>query len=132
MTIQEASIKYKIPLEILQEYENWGLFRADQNEMEARQYNDFDLERLSLILTLHDAGFDSAEIESYMRLSLAGMQTEPLRMRMLEQKRCSMLDEIHAREEQLNRLDYLRHKIRKECEKRQSNERSQPYESFGD
>lgn len=132
MTIQEASIKYKIPLEILQEYENWGLFRADKNEMEARQYNDFDLERLSLIMTLHDAGFDSAEIESYMRLSLAGMQTEPLRMRMLEQKRCSMLDEIHAREEQLNRLDYLRYKIRKECEKRQSNERRQPYESFGD
>lgn len=34
------------------------------------QYDDSDLENLSLIMTLHDIGFSIEEIENYMRLLL--------------------------------------------------------------
>jgi hypothetical protein len=64
-------------------------------------------------MTLHDIGFGNDEVESYMRLLLKGESTEGERMRMLNQKRDSALDEIHFKERQLERLDYLRHKIRK-------------------
>ena len=113
MTIEEASRLYNIPMEILREYESWGLCGAVKKVMGAWQYDDTDLERLSLIMTLHDVGFDSAQVEAYMRLLLEHDGSEEQRMRMLEERRDCTLDEIHFRERQLERLDYLRHSIRK-------------------
>ena len=114
MTILEASERYQIPLEILREYERWGLCGAVKQVMGEWQYDDQDLERLSLILTLHDIGFTSEEVETYMRLLLEQRGTGKKRLRMLEQKRKAALDEIHFREKQLDRLDYLRFKMKKQ------------------
>lgn len=112
MTIQEASERYQIPMHILREYESWGLCGAVKKGMGNWQYDDTDLDRLSTIMTLHDIGFTGAEVEAYMRL-LEQSHTEGQRLRMLEAKRAAALDEIHFRERQLQRLDYLRHEIRK-------------------
>ena len=57
MTISEASERYQIPIEILEEYEKWGLCGAVKKVMGDWQYDDSDLEKLSLIRTLHDIGF---------------------------------------------------------------------------
>lgn len=64
MTIQEASDRYQIPINILKEYESWGLCGAVEKVMGAWQYDDEDLERLSLIMTLHDIGFTTEETAS--------------------------------------------------------------------
>ena len=111
MTSQEASRLYQIPMEILLEYERWGLCGAVKKVMGAWQYDDTDLERLSTIMTLHDIGFTPEEVERYIRLLLEGTSSDVLRLRMLEQKRSAALDEIHFKERQLQRLDYLRHEI---------------------
>lgn len=116
MTIDEASKRYQIPIEILKEYESWGLCGAVKKVMGAWQYDDLDLERLSMIMTLHDIGFNTEEIETYMRLLLERQDTDRERLRMLEKKRSEALDEIHFRERQLDRLDYLRYKIRSHTE----------------
>ena len=113
MTIQEASEHYQIPMKILREYESWGLCGAVKKVMGAWQYDDTDLERLSVILTLHDIGFTGEEVETYMRLLLDSGDSGARRLAMLEQKRRAALDEIHFRERQLQRLDDLRHAIRK-------------------
>lgn len=113
MTIQEASENYQIPMHILREYESWGLCGAVKKVMGQWQYDDTDLERLSTIMTLHDIGFTTEEVESYMRLLLEQSHTEQQRLRMLEEKRSAALDEIHFKERQLQRLDYLRHEIRR-------------------
>ena len=112
MTIDEASTRYNIPLDILREYESWGLCGAVKKIMGAWQYDDQDIERLSMIMTLHDIGFLNDEVESYMRLLLEGESTEAQRLDMLNKRRSATLDEIHFREMQLDRMDYLRHKIR--------------------
>ena len=70
MTIHEASERYNIPLEVLREYEKWDLCGTVKKVMGAWQYDDTDLERLSMIMTLHDVVFDDAEIETYMKLQL--------------------------------------------------------------
>lgn len=116
MTIDEASKRYQIPIEILKEYESWGLCGAVKKVMGAWQYDDSDLEKLSMIMTLHDIGFDTEEIETYMRLLLERQGTDKERLQMLEEKRTEALDEIHFREKQLDRLDYLRYKIRSQTE----------------
>lgn len=113
MTIQEASERYQIPMHILREYESWGLCGAVKKVMGDWQYDDTDLERLSTIMTLHDIGFTTDEVEVYMRLLLEGAPSGAQRLRMLEEKRSAALDEIHFKEHQLQRLDYLRHEIRK-------------------
>lgn len=109
MTMQEASERYHIPLHILRAYERWGLCSAVGDW----QYDDDDLERLSIIMTLHDIGFTPEEVETYMRLLLEKDRTAAQRLRMLEKKRSDALAEIHFKERQLQQLDYLRHEIRK-------------------
>lgn len=111
MTIDEAGAHYNIPIDILREYESWGLCDAVKKVMGAWQYDDQDIERLSMIMTLHDIGFGKDEVESYMRLLLEGKSTERQRLDMLNKQRAVTLDEIHFKEMQLDRLDYLRHKI---------------------
>lgn len=113
MTIQEASEHYRIPMHVLREYESWGLCGAVKKVMGDWQYDDTDLKRLSTIMTLHDIGFTTEEVEAYMRLLLEGDSTCAQRLRMLEERRSAALDEIHFKERQLQRLDYLRHEIRK-------------------
>ena len=111
LTITEASEHYNIPIEILREYESWGLCDEVEKVMGNWQYDDQDLERLSLIMTLHDVGFAPEDIEAFMRLAMQGKETESARMRMLNQHRNEALDEIHFREKQLERMDYLRYEI---------------------
>ena len=99
MTIEEVSRCCGIPLKALQEYD------------------DTDPEHLSVLITLHEIGFERAEIETYMRL-MEKEDSDGQRLRILDRKRCSLLDEIHFREKQLSHLDYLRYSIRREQNKK--------------
>lgn len=81
------------------------------------KYDDSDLEKLSMIMTLHDIGFSSAEVETYMRLLLDGKSMDKKQLEMLNQKRDAILDRIHFREKQLERLDYLRYEINRNLKK---------------
>lgn len=109
MTIEEVSERYRIPLDILKEYESWGL--CDTKVMGDWVYDDQDIEWLDMIMTLHDIGFQKDEAEEYMHLLLKGEKTEKQRLSILNQKRKEALDEVHFREAQISRLDYLRHEI---------------------
>lgn len=113
MTIKEASERYGIPLKILKEYETWELCGAVKKVMGAWQYDEQDIERLSMIMTLHDIGFNNSEVETYMRLILDGDHTEPERIAMLNRRRGKTLDEIHFKEKQIAHMDYLRHEMLK-------------------
>ena len=111
MTIEEASERYRIPIKILKEYESWGLCGEVKKVMGAWQYDQTDIERLSLIMTLHDVGFTNDEVEQYMRLALSDDGNAEKRMEILRKKRNNTLDEIHFKQRQLDRLDYLRFEI---------------------
>lgn len=109
----EVSQRYHIPVEILKEYESWGLCDVVKIVMGEWQYDDQDLERLSTIMALHDLDFSHDEIETYMRLSLEDKNGEEKRMKLLNIKRNKKLAEIHLQEKKLERIDYLRHIIKK-------------------
>lgn len=117
MTINEASNRYHIPINILKEYESWGLCGEVEKVMGMWNYDDSDIERLSTIMTLHDIGFTNDEVRKYMELLYAGSSTEKERLDMLNTKRTGTLDEIHFREKQLDRLDYLRFEIQRSRKK---------------
>ena len=112
MTIHEASKRYHIPLEILREYERWGLCGTVKQVMGAWQYDDTDLERLGMIMTLHDIGFEISEIETYMKLLLEQKDSSDRRLKILEEKRRNLLDDVHFREKQISNIDYLLSQMR--------------------
>lgn len=108
LTREEACARHEIPKEAMEAYERWGLSRSD------RQYAQEDLERVSMIAALYDMGFETGEVERYMRLLLSDADTSRERMKMLELRRAATLREIHLRERQLERQDYLRYQLRNE------------------
>lgn len=112
MTKDEVSRKYQIPIKILEEYQSMGLCGAVKAAMANWQYDDQDLERLSMIMALHDIGFDTQAIEEYMQLMLKESETHDTRLSILNKQRNKTLEEIHLKERQLERMDYLRHSIR--------------------
>lgn len=85
MTINEVSEGYGVPLEVLKEYESWGL--AAKKEMSEWEYDDRDIELLGMVMTLRDIGFDNHAAEAYMQLYLKGKPAEKQRLAMLNQKR---------------------------------------------
>lgn len=87
MTINEASERYKIPIKILQEYENWGLCGEVKKVMGSWNYDESDIERLSIIMTLHDIGFSNDEVKKYMQLLLNGKSTEKETTKNVERKK---------------------------------------------
>lgn len=108
MTTEEVSKVCGIPMSVLKAYERGELWGETQEAADARHYDETDMERLSLILTLHDAGFSGEEIRRYMRLLLSGGDSVQERMEMLREKRNGTLEELHVKQKQLDRLDYLR------------------------
>ena len=80
--------------------------------MEDWRCDDRDLERLGTIMALHNMGFFTEEVETYMRLLLRGAVTEGERLAMLNKRWGQTLDEIHLKEKQLARMDNLRHELR--------------------
>lgn len=97
MTKQEVSEKYNIPMEMLDKYEK---------NNKTGEYNDTDLDKLSILMTLREAGFSDADAEKYIKLS------KKERMDILKKCRSNMLDEIHHKEKQLENIDYLKYRIR--------------------
>ena len=105
MTMEETSNRYQIPIKILQEYESWGLCNAVKKVIGAWKYDDSDLENLSMIMTLHDIGFTTYEVETYMRLLLEKENSEEERLDMLNQKRNKILDVMKDYDRSRNRKE---------------------------
>lgn len=116
MNKKEVSQKYRIPVEVLDEYESWGLCNVVKYVMGEWQYDNQDLERLSTIMALHDVGFSNKEVENYMRLLLETDDSKKKIIELLNNRREKKLQQIHLQEKQLERIDYLKFKMRKSKE----------------
>ena len=111
MTIDEVSRRYRIPPELLKEYEQWQLCTGENKTAGAWQYDDADINRLSTIMTLKDIGLSSDEIKEYMMLFRKENMLQR-RTEILNKKRNKTLEEIHLLEKKLECIDYLRCCIR--------------------
>ena len=107
MTINEVSERYRIPVSILKKYESWELCSDAAKKKGAWMYDQTDLNCLSQMMTLYELGFGDQEVERYMRLALCSCETTGERVAMLRSRRSQLLDEIHQKQAQLDRLDYL-------------------------
>ncbi|WP_125587801.1 MerR family transcriptional regulator [Companilactobacillus jidongensis] len=112
MNKQEVSQKYNIPVDLLLEYEKWQLCDSVKLVIGEWQYGDEDIDRLSMIMTLHDIGFDNRTIKKYMiALLKEDKSAKTMLLAIIQKQRNDKLKSIHVLEEQLEKLDNLRSKV---------------------
>ena len=92
-------------------YSQSGAEPVRKNKPTKRRWDDRDLEKISVLMTLCESGFSESEAVRYL-LHLEDRQECDACMALLDTKRHSMLDEIHRREKQIENIDYLKYKIR--------------------
>lgn len=101
MTLDDAAARYQISAQVLRIYK--------KQQPHTAAIDDSVLATLDRIATLCAIGLSEDEILQYLSPhTSAGAQ-----LSMLESQRKALLGDIHAREEQLSRLDVLRHTLRK-------------------
>lgn len=66
------------------------------------------------MILLHESGFEKDEVEVYVQAVAGSKKTVRKRIQRLNQKHEEMLKEIHCKEGQLDRLDYLRYELQKQ------------------
>ncbi len=108
MTKQEVLQLYNVPPDLLDKY---------TAIKKCTSYSDKDIENISMIMTLYDAGFDDTEVKKYIGFRLSEEDTSEKQAEMLTKKRKDTLDEIHSKQKQLDGIDYLRYKVGKEKRK---------------
>lgn len=113
MRIEEASRQYEIPAYIQEEYEQLNAYEKQRDETGSWECGQRDLEYMGLMVTLHQIGFERAEVKKYMNLVMQGAEAKAERMKMLDQKRDNTLDKIHFCEGQIDLLDYLRYELQR-------------------
>lgn len=105
VTEQELLKKYDIPAEIIDKYRK--LYKCSS-------FDDADVQKMSIIMTLYEVGFDDKETEKYIKLYLSSYDTTKERLEMLTTKRKGVLSDIHSRQKQIDCIDYMRYKISNE------------------
>lgn len=114
MTIEEVSGRYNIPMEVLKMYERWNLCGEVKKLIEAWKYDDTDLKRLGLVMSLHNMRFENEEIEKYMCYELKGDETKRERIELIKKKRAELMRGIHADEKRVRELDFMKYELEKE------------------
>ena len=112
MTGEQVSEQYRIPREVLTEYEKMGLGNRSGEESCIKRYDDQDLKNLSLLMTLLQIDYSMDEARDYLILEKENTKNaKEKQLKMLNQMREKKLNTIHEEEHQLEQLDYLRYHI---------------------
>lgn len=106
MTLQEASKRFDIPIEILQQYEENGLLQNADPDDKSDGYEEDDFRQLGLARFLLNAGFTLKETKKYLKL-MKDKGTKEEQIRMLRKQRFELLDGIHEKQQILDQLDFL-------------------------
>ena len=112
MKIKEVSEKYNVPMTALRYYEKAGLFNQVKRINGIREYDDLDIERLSLILTLKNIGLSNETILKYIELNEQGAHTKKQQIQVLKLERQKLLDSIHNQQKNIDSLDYLIYQLK--------------------
>lgn len=106
MTIEEAGKRVPIDMDTLRSYEKQGLLRLENLDtaQAAKELQDVqDIDSLARI------GVGLEELKRLKALMDQGASTVEEQIRLLKRCRFQMLDDIHVRQQSLDRIDYMIH-----------------------
>lgn len=105
MTLEELGNRIHIEVKELEQYKSQGLLIPEE------VHNEEELEQFQLLDSLARLGLGIGELRQ-MRELMKGKESEESQLRLLKKWRFQMLDEIHGKQQSLDRLDYVICKIR--------------------
>lgn len=105
LTLEELGNRIHIEVKELEQYKIQGLLIPEEIQ------NEKELEQLQLLDDLARLGLGIGELRQ-MRELMKGKESEESQLRLLKKWRFQMLDEIHGKQQSLDRLDYVIYKIR--------------------
>lgn len=105
MTLEELGNRIHIEVKELEQYKIQGLLIPEEIQ------NEKELEQLQLLDDLARLGLGIGELRQLREL-MKGKESEESQLRLLKKWRFQMLDEIHGKQQSLDRLDYVIYKIR--------------------
>ncbi len=106
MQLKEASRCFCIPNEILQLYAQNGLLKAATAQGEP-DYPEEEIKRAGYFWSLQKAGMDLDTLKRFAALLDSTADTCAQQIKILQKCRYALLEEIHAKQQSLDQLDYL-------------------------
>jgi DNA-binding transcriptional MerR regulator len=113
MNIIEASEFFQMNSQLIQEYAQQGLLQTCKNANGEIELHDADVQRLTLIRTLLNAGTTIEAIKQLLELWDTGCHQKE-QIQILKKQRFKVLDDIHAKQQLLDRIDYIINDIKNE------------------
>ena len=115
MQIKEVCRRFNVSRATLKYYEKEGLFEDVVRVNGIREYEDRDIERLSLIITLKNVGLTIDMIAKFIDCDEHNDETKTKRIKILQNERLKLLDDIHQQQKRLDSLDCLIYQIKGCC-----------------
>lgn len=113
MTLNEASRRFHISMEKLNFYEENGLLEHHILPNGVPDYTEADILRIGLIDSLLKTGLNMDALKKYLSLPENKTGSKEERIKMLRKQRFKLLDDIHEKQQSLDKLDYMIDKIKK-------------------
>lgn len=107
MTLKEISSHFHIGMETLCFYQDNRLLTGKRGSSGEMEYQDEDIERAVQMHFLLKAGMDLESVKRFAALCEEGTHTRAAQIRILRKYRYQLLEEIHQKQQMLDRLDYL-------------------------
>lgn len=104
MTIEEAEQKVPIGEKDLRNYINQGLLQLENLDQANLEKELLDIQ---VIDSLAKIGAGPEELKQLKNLMKQGIQTRDEQFRILRRCRFQMVDDIHVRQQSLDRIDYM-------------------------
>lgn len=113
MTLKEASGRFCISMEKLAWYEENRLILYETLVDGVPDYTEEELHKVSIIHDLLEAGMGVEVLQEYLQLLRKKTTNKAEQIRIIRKQRCKLMEEIHRKQQCLDRLDYMVDEIRK-------------------
>ncbi len=113
MTLKEASERFCIGMERLTYYEENRLIVYETLVDGVPDYTEEELHKVSIIRDLLEAGMVVGAVQEYLQLLRKKNAGKTEQIRLLRKQRFELMEEIHHKQQCLDRLDYMVGEIRK-------------------
>lgn len=114
MVPNKVSEQLHIGADKLKEYEANGLLGDTAKPDRTSDNSDRLIQRICLINFLLDSGMEMKELKAYLHLLDEKTENREEQIRMLRKRRCSLLEEIHIKQQILDKPDYMIRETKKD------------------
>lgn len=113
MTLKEASERFCISVEKLVWYEENRLIMHEARVDGVPDYTEEELHKVSVIHDLLEAGMGVETLQKYLQLIGKKTENKTEQIRIIRKQRYELMEEIHKKQQCLDRLDYMVDEMRK-------------------